>query len=189
MTIRSLRIAATLLCTLPLIWTACGGSDTPEDTKPAPSAAATPSAAEPTPAAAPAAPAAEAPAATATATAEFAETKWTLLEIEPNGGDAITTEAAAVPMLQFSGKASPDGVTRMTGFGGCNQFIGDYTAGDDGSLSIGDPLGMTMTACPDPIQNVESALMKILGGVSSYSLDGGELTIQGKNGSARFGGG
>ena len=32
MTIRSLRIAVTLLCTLPLILSACGGGDTPEDT-------------------------------------------------------------------------------------------------------------------------------------------------------------
>jgi len=186
MTIRSLRIAATLLCTLPLVWTACGGSDTPEDTKPAPSAAATPSAAEPTPPAAQAAPA-EAPA--AVATPEFAGTEWVLVAIEPDGGDAVTPDTTAVPMLQFNDTAGPDGVMRLTGFGGCNPFIGDYTAGDDGSLSFGEPLGMTQATCPDPIQSVESSLMKTLAGASSYSLEGGELTIRGENGSARFGGG
>jgi heat shock protein HslJ len=173
MTFRSLRIASTLLCTLPLIWTACGGSDTPESTAPD---TATPAAVAPAPSAATAAP-------------EFTDTEWKLVAFERADGNAVSPDPTAVPTIRFNSRVSQDGATRMVGFGGCNPFFGDYTSDDDRSLSMPAPLGMTQVACPDPISSLETAVMKSLAGATSYSLDNGELTIHSTNGSLRFGGG
>jgi len=175
MMIRSLRIATTLLCTLPLIWTACGGSDAPE--KPAPTEENAP-AAEAPPAASPAA-----------AAPSFADVEWKLVAIEPTDGDAMTPDPEAVPTLQFSSQPGPNGVLRVIGFGGCNRFFGDYSAGDDGSLSLPETLGMTNMACPEPALTVEATLMKTLAGATGYVFDDGNLTIRGENGSLRFSGG
>jgi heat shock protein HslJ len=194
MTIRSLRTASMLLCVLPLIWTACGGSDAPEGTpkttpeitpQPGGSADAARSGGAPAPAPTPT------PETAFRAAPAFTDTEWRLVALEPNDGDAITpnTVAGAVPSLQFNAKPSPDGMLRVVGFGGCNKFIGDYTAGDDGSLSLPAPLVMTQAACADPIQKLETALMKSLAGASDYSLEDDELTIRSEEGSLRFSGG
>jgi heat shock protein HslJ len=176
MTIRPLQIASTLLCALPLIWTACGGSDTPEAAPPPPGSAKEAAAQAPA--------TAEAPAAVAEAT--FADIEWTLVAI---GGDAIDAPDGAVPTLLFNSQTDATGGRRMIGFSGCNRFFGDYNAGDDGSLSVGEPLGMTQAACPEPGQSLETALMKSLAGASRYSLDDDELTIESENGSLRLSGG
>ena len=179
MTIRPLRIAATLSCALPLIWTACGGSDSP-DAAPPPER---PAAEAPTAAA----PAAAAP--TAPTAPKFAETEWKLVALEPSRAEAIVPVTGAVPTLRFGILAGPDGVLRMVGYSGCNRFFGDYTAGDDGSLSLSEPLGMTEMACPEPVMDLETTLMEALANASGYSLDGAELTIRFAGGSLRFSGG
>jgi heat shock protein HslJ len=165
-----------LLCSLPLILTACGGSDAPETTPTAgTSAEAAPTAEVPTPAAA--------------AASAFTETKWELVAIHPNDGDAITPDPGAVPTLEFNAELSADGVLRVVGFSGCNHFFGDYTTGADGSLSLPAPVGMTKVACAEPIQALETALLKSLAGASGYSLENGVLTIRSENGSLHFEGG
>lgn len=178
MTLRSLRIATTLLCTLPLIWTACGGSDDPEKAGPV---TATPAAEEP--------PATDAATPSAAAAPAFADTEWQLVALESAEGAAMTPDPEAVPTLQFNAQPGPNGVLRVIGFSGCNRFFGDYSAGDDGRLSLPEMLGMTRMACPEPAQSLQAALMKALAGATGYTLAGGELIIQGTNGSLRLRGG
>ena len=173
MTTRSLRIASTLLCALPLIWTACGGSDTPEEAPPAASSSK-------------AAPAAEAPAPAAAEEPEFANTEWKLVALD---GNAISAAPNAVPTLQFSSAEGVTGELPMIGFSGCNNFFGNYIAGDDGSLSMLAPSGMTRKACPEPLQSIEADLMQLLEAATGYSIEDGELTIRSENGSLRFSGG
>jgi len=183
MTIRSLRIASTLLCALPLILAACGDSETPKTATPDPSQGAPPSAAN-APARTPAAAPATAP--KTPSGPEFAEIDWKLVAIEPSRGDAITPDSAATPTLRFNAEPGADGVLRVVGFSGCNQFIGNYSTDSHGSLSMPAPIAMTKVACPDPIKEVENALMMSLGSAASYSIDADELTIRGEGGSLRF---
>ena len=177
MTFRSFRIASTLLCALPLIWTACDSSDTPESSAPYTSKSSqAPGTEAPTPK----------PIPTAAATPQLADTEWKLIAL---GGDAISATPDTVPTVQFTSAQGATGQLPMIGFSGCNNFFGNYTSDGDSSLSIPEPLGMTKRACDEPIQTLETALMKSLAGASSYSLDGRELTIESQNGTLRFSGG
>ena len=182
MTIRSLRIASTLLCALPLIWTACGGSDAPEDAPPA----------EATPEAAAAAPAPAATPATTPATAAapaFADIAWTLVAVEPSDGDTMVPDPQAVLMLTFLSKPGPDGSLRVFGVSGCSRFVTSYTTGNNSSLAIVLDPAATQSNCPEPSRSLWAAVTKSLAGASGYSIDEGELTIRGENGSLRFSGG
>jgi heat shock protein HslJ len=177
MTTRSLRTTGALLCTLPLLWTACGGDDAPE-----PPAKSTPKAAapaEPPQAAAPKSPTGP----------DFTDTEWQLVSIEPMGSDAIAPAPDAVPTISFGAQAGSGGPERMTGFGGCNRFFGDYSVSDDGALSIPEALGSTRMACPEPIMGVETAFLQALGSASRYSLEGDALIVLYAEGALRFKGG
>ncbi|MGH2539066.1 MAG: META domain-containing protein [Actinomycetota bacterium] len=67
----------------------------------------------------------------------------------------------------------------------CNTFGGDYTAGDDGALSI-EPGAMTQIACEEPLMRLEAAYTAALAEVASFEvidegaglvLSGGETTL------------
>ena len=65
---------------------------------------------------------------------------------------------------------------RVGGKSAVNQYGGPYTAGDDGSLSVGD-LVSTMMAGPEPDMRAEGAYLKLLAQAKSYKVSGDTLTL------------
>ena len=69
-----------------------------------------------------------------------------------------------VPTARFEGG-------RVSGFSGCNRFMGNYTVDRD-KLTVG-----TMMACPEPAMALESAFHGALTGVLRYAISDGRLTL------------
>jgi len=90
------------------------------------------------------------------------------------GGAAVT--GSNPPTINFG----DDG--RVSGFGGCNRFMGGYT--QDGAKITFSAVAMTMMACMDDTSNVrESVLGSALTGDATYAIDGdGKLVINTANG-------
>jgi heat shock protein HslJ len=183
MTRRFARNTTTLLCTLSLAWTACGGSDDKPAATPAEDPAAAARAAKPPP---PRAAAAAAPAA-ATYKPELTQIEWQLVAIEPADGARIEPADDAVPNVRFNSAATAAGVRRVVGFSGCNRFIGDYELGDDGSLGFPKTLAATQMACPEALMGLEASFTKALSEATGYAVEGDQLTITFPDGSLRFG--
>ncbi len=65
---------------------------------------------------------------------------------------------------------------RIGGTSAVNQYGGPYTAGDDGSFSVGD-LASTMMAGPEPDMQAEQKYMELLAAAKSFAVDGDTLTL------------
>jgi heat shock protein HslJ len=72
---------------------------------------------------------------------------------------------------------------RIGGTSAVNQYGGPYTAGDDGSFSVGDLAG-TMMGGPEPDMNAEKTYLDLLGAVKAFALDGDTLTLSVGSGDA-----
>jgi putative lipoprotein len=94
--------------------------------------------------------------------------------IDTIGGEAVDSKRP--PTISFG----DDG--RVSGFGGCNRFGGEYT--QDGAKVSFKPVMMTLMACPQGNVNVlESTLGSALTGDATYVVNGeGVLTLTGANG-------
>ena len=68
------------------------------------------------------------------------------------------------------------------GSSGCNSWFADYEL-DGESLSFG-PIGATMMFCQGPAMAVEEVYLDHLGAVTSWSIDGAELTLSDAQGNA-----
>lgn len=64
---------------------------------------------------------------------------------------------------------------RISGFSGCNQFMGGYTLNRD-SVVIGSLAG-TLMACSEPQMALEKAVMGTLTGTLRYAITGDRLTL------------
>lgn len=64
---------------------------------------------------------------------------------------------------------------RISGFSGCNRFMGGYTVDRD-KLVIGTLAG-TMMACPEPAMAVEKAFLSALSGTLAAELTGNQLSL------------
>lgn len=65
----------------------------------------------------------------------------------------------------------------VSGSGGCNNYFGGFTAGDDGSLTIEGPLGATMMACETGME-AEAAYLAALQTATGWTLNAeGRLVI------------
>jgi len=91
--------------------------------------------------------------------------EWTLAGSSDTSADLTTAGITA----------SFDGTT-VAGFSGVNQYSGPYTAGDDGSLKIGEIAG-TLMAGPEDLMQVEQAYLKLLKGCDGWKVDGDTLTL------------
>ena len=70
---------------------------------------------------------------------------------------------------------------RIGGTSAVNQYGGPYTAGDDGSFSVGE-LVSTMMAGPEPDMRAEQSYLKLLAEAKQYAVDGKTLTLSDANG-------
>jgi heat shock protein HslJ len=109
--------------------------------------------------------------------APLAGTSWRLVEL---GGQP---PVAGGPTLTLAFAADEP---RASGFGGCNQYSGQYTQ-NGASLRFGPLLG-TQRACLDPALNTqEAAYVQALETTTRYSIEGGQLVLyRGNEVLARF---
>ncbi len=70
---------------------------------------------------------------------------------------------------------------RIGGTAAVNQYGGPYTAGDDGSFSVGE-LVSTMMAGPEPDMRAEQTYLELLAEAKEFKLDGKMLTLSDANG-------
>ena len=70
---------------------------------------------------------------------------------------------------------------RIGGTSAVNQYGGPYTAGDDGSFSVGE-LVSTMMAGPEPDMRAEQTYLKLLAEAKQFKVDGETLTLSDANG-------
>jgi heat shock protein HslJ/uncharacterized membrane protein len=64
---------------------------------------------------------------------------------------------------------------RVSGFSGCNRFMGNYTVDRD-RLTIGALAG-SMMACPEPAMTLEKAFLAALSGAQAASVTGDRLSL------------
>jgi heat shock protein HslJ len=74
---------------------------------------------------------------------------------------------------------SSDG--RISGFSGCNQYSGTYTASGT-SISVSKSLAVTQMACPAPQTLLERVYLKALTTARRYSTAGSSLTLRSRLG-------
>jgi heat shock protein HslJ len=65
---------------------------------------------------------------------------------------------------------------RIGGTSAVNTYGGPYTAGDDGSFSVGD-LASTMMAGPEADMQAETTYTSLLAAARKYEIDGDTLTL------------
>lgn len=108
------------------------------------------------------------------AAASLEGTTWKLIAyIDANGQLTIPVrDVDATVMFQ-------DG--QLSGNTGCNNYFGSYTV-DGNTLTIAEPLGSTMMACPDPLMAQEQAVLTNLASAASYQLVANQLQIFDANG-------
>ena len=71
--------------------------------------------------------------------------------------------------------------SRIGGTSAVNQYGGPYTAGDDGSFSVGEIVS-TMMAGPEPDMRAEQTYLKLLAEAKKFKLSGKTLTLSDANG-------
>lgn len=64
---------------------------------------------------------------------------------------------------------------RLSGHNGCNGFFGSYEITGD-RIAIG-PLGATQMACEQPVMELETAFMQMLGQARGFVRDGTRLVL------------
>jgi putative lipoprotein len=118
-------------------------------------------------------------AAQGTAEASLKDTYWKLVELD---GKVIATAPAQQREVRIT-LASVG--SRVTGFSGCNQFIGGYE--HEGAALRFKQLAGTMMACISPLMELEVQVLKMLGTASGYRIEGQRLVLlSGDHVHARF---
>ncbi|AGF52818.1 slr0841 [Synechocystis sp. PCC 6803] len=95
--------------------------------------------------------------------------QWELVTMA--GVEPIANEnSRAIPQLQFLGD-------RLTGTGGCNRLMGQFTIDGD-NLTVDERMASTMMACSEPLMAQEQQFIQALVNAQKYEiLTSGELVI------------
>jgi copper homeostasis protein (lipoprotein) len=101
-----------------------------------------------------------------TANASLENTDWTLILLGDSGVDAVPQK---VPHLVLNSTTK-----RVSGSGGCNQLVGNYTLDGD-HLSFRQIAG-TMMACPEGME-IEQAFLQVLPQVNGWKINGQRLDL------------
>ena len=65
----------------------------------------------------------------------------------------------------------------LSGFGGCNSYTATWTTTPPDGLTISE-LGQTLMACEGDVQDTENQYTAALAKVTSYQLEGNQLTLR-----------
>ena len=106
--------------------------------------------------------------------------EWTLVAVGgPGTPEALELADARPPSITFTeepaDETADDAPRRLAGFGGCNRFMGSYTASED-RLVI-SPLGTTLMMCAPEAMRIEEAFLPALQEASRYTITGDRLTV------------
>ncbi len=96
--------------------------------------------------------------------------EWTLVIIDQQP----LPQGARPPTAVFEG-------TRVSGFGGCNRYVGQVVEKSPGAIVVG-PLAGTKMACPSPAMEIEDRFLGALSRVTRYSFVGGLLILSSADG-------
>jgi hypothetical protein len=107
--------------------------------------------------------------------------EWTLLAIrDPATGNSLDFADDRPPTVAFTTDPADEGADgaarRLAGFGGCNRFMGSYTA--SGDRLVISPLGTTMMMCAPAVMRIEEAFLPALQEASRYAISDNELTLR-----------
>ena len=83
--------------------------------------------------------------------------------VEPDGHVVPALAETSIDVVFASG--------RLTGHGGCNRYFGNYRISDDAGLKLDGPVGSTMMACSDAINEQERRYFDRLAKTNAYRLD------------------
>ena len=103
--------------------------------------------------------------------------EWRLKQfVNANGLVVPVQEGTAIEMVFANGK--------LSGSGGCNRYFGSYKLDDETGLSVVNPLGATMMACSQTINEQERLYFDFLAKVDAYQLgeNGHSLVLLNKEG-------
>jgi heat shock protein HslJ len=103
----------------------------------------------------------------------LAETRWRVVALQPEPDAAASWEVVEADLtIDAAG-------TNAFGSGGCNRWRAAVTSEAPGRIRFGNAAS-TMMACVTPgFMERESAYLGSLAAISTYSLDGDELTLEG----------
>lgn len=105
--------------------------------------------------------------------AALTEMRWRVVALQPEP-DAAASWAVVEADLTIDAAG-----TNAFGSGGCNRWRAAATSEAPGRLRFGNAAA-TMMACTEPgFMERESAFLGSLAAISTYSLDGDELTLEG----------
>lgn len=110
---------------------------------------------------------------------DFETSGWQLKQFVNATGLVIPVqEGTAIEMVFANG--------RLTGYGGCNRYFGSYKLDEETGLSVVNPIGATMMACPQTINEQERRYFDFLAKVDSYQSgeNGQSLVLLNKEGKA-----
>ena len=105
-------------------------------------------------------------------------TSWTATGIN-NGKQAVVSDATTSAITAHFGT---DNV--LSGFGGCNSYTATWTPTPPDSLTIG-PLGSTLKLCEQEVQDAENQYFAALAKVTTYQLEGNQLTLRDADGATQ----
>lgn len=93
-----------------------------------------------------------------------------------NGKQAVVSNATVNTITAEFGEGG-----ELTGFGGCNNYSSTWKATEPDGLTIGD-VGSTLMACEKEAMNAEQQYFAALDEVSTYQIDGEQLTLRNADG-------
>ncbi len=105
-------------------------------------------------------------------------TSWTATGIN-NGKEAVVSDATTSAVTAEFGT---DNV--LSGFGGCNSYTSTWTTTQPDGLTIG-PLGSTLKLCEQEVQDTENQYFAALAKVTTYQLEGNQLTLRDADGATQ----
>lgn len=106
--------------------------------------------------------------------AEITGATWELVSLTPAGGAAEDTTGGGITLSFGSENA-------VSGSGGCNTYSSSYTTTGSGNIDFG-LAAATLRACDEPQGSREGRFFIALDLISTYTLDGGRLTLSADDG-------
>jgi heat shock protein HslJ len=92
----------------------------------------------------------------------------------PVWGLSVLMDKGLVPGSSISAQFTAGG--KVSGSAGCNQYAGTYTTSGN-TIKISSPLASTMMACSQELMEQESAYLKALGEVKTFTVTGDQLAL------------
>ena len=99
-----------------------------------------------------------------------------MLQLVELNGVAYDAKSTFEPItFMFTETAVADGIYKINGHSGCNQFFGKYTAAD-GKLNFSG-VGMTRRMCDEESNKIEMQISTILETANAYKAEKGKVTL------------